>query len=175
MVAAKRKTWIGLAALAAFGGWWWLSGGEAPAGLPGRREAVGQAGKALPKIDISRLDVEREPAEFGRRNLFAFGPPVTLPPTPTPVPTPIPVATPRATASGAESMAPASLNVTYIGTVEGQGSRVAVLLSDQLEVLTGREGDLVANRLRIVKIGLESVDVRDVGAESVRRLALEGR
>jgi hypothetical protein len=32
----------------------------------------------------------------------------------------------------------------------------------------------VGNRLRIVKIGLESVDVQDVGGGTVRRIPLRG-
>jgi hypothetical protein len=51
---------------------------------------------------------------------------------------------------------------------------VAVLEAEGRDILTGREGDLVANRLEIVKIGLESLDVRDVGGDRVRRLPLEG-
>ena len=51
---------------------------------------------------------------------------------------------------------------------------MAILLTDRQEILTGRSGDVVANRLKIVSIGLESVDVQDVGASGVRRLPLKG-
>jgi hypothetical protein len=84
------------------------------------------------------------------------------------------VAPPRVQASAPRDGA-SSLSVAFIGVVEGpNGLRVAVLEAEGRDVLTGREGDLVANRLEIVKIGLESLDVRDVGSERVRRLPLEG-
>ena len=33
---------------------------------------------------------------------------------------------------------------------------------------------MVANRFRIVKIGLESVDIQEVGSDQVRRIPLKG-
>jgi hypothetical protein len=67
------------------------------------------------------------------------------------------------------------LNIKYIGAFEGKkGLKVAVLMTDRKEVLTGQVGEVVANRYRIVKIGLESVDVQDVGSEQVRRIPLKG-
>jgi hypothetical protein len=41
-------------------------------------------------------------------------------------------------------------------------------------VLTGQPGEVVGNRFRIVKIGLESVDVQEVGSDQVRRIPLRG-
>jgi hypothetical protein len=64
--------------------------------------------------------------------------------------------------------------VTFIGSAERQGLKVAVLLTDQQEILTGQVGQLVGNRFRIVEIGLESVDIQDVGSERVRRIPLKG-
>lgn len=73
-------------------------------------------------------------------------------PTPTPVP---------------------AMNVKYIGSVaDKKGLKVAVLMTDRREVLTGKAGDLVANRLKIVSIGLESVDIQDVGSDHIRRIPL---
>jgi hypothetical protein len=68
------------------------------------------------------------------------------------------------------------LNVHFIGTLEVKKNNllVAVLVTDQKEVLTGKPGDIVANRLRIIRIGLESVDVQDMGSDSVRRIPLGG-
>ena len=65
------------------------------------------------------------------------------------------------------------MNVKYIGTVaDKKGLKVAVLMTDRKEVLTGKAGDVVANRLKIVAIGLESVDVQDMGSDRVRRIPL---
>ena len=46
--------------------------------------------------------------------------------------------------------------------------KVAVLVTDRREVLTGQAGEVVANRYRIARIGLESVDLEDVGVADVR-------
>ncbi len=65
------------------------------------------------------------------------------------------------------------MSVKYIGTVaDKKGLKVAVLMTDRKEVLTGKAGDVVANRLKIVAIGLESVDVQDMGSDRVRRIPL---
>jgi hypothetical protein len=64
------------------------------------------------------------------------------------------------------------LNVRFIGAVDRNGARFAVLMTEQKEILTARAGDVVANRLRVVRIGLESVDVQDVGGGALRRLPL---
>jgi hypothetical protein len=61
----------------------------------------------------------------------------------------------------------------YIGSVEnGRGARVAVLLTDRNELLTGQAGEVVANRYKIAKIGLESVDIEEVGTGQVKRIPL---
>jgi hypothetical protein len=52
--------------------------------------------------------------------------------------------------------------------------RVAVLLTDRNEVLTGQAGEVLANRYRIARIGFESVDLEEVGTGQVRRLPLRG-
>jgi hypothetical protein len=67
------------------------------------------------------------------------------------------------------------LNIKYIGVLENKrGLKVAVLMTDRKEVLTGQVGEVVANRLKIVRIGIESVDVQEVGSEQVRRIPLKG-
>jgi hypothetical protein len=83
----------------------------------------------------------------------------------------------------AEDMAPTPppvprlppLNLKFIGSVENaKGVRVAVLLTDRNEVLTGQPGQVVANRYKISKIGFESVDLEEVGSGQVRRIPLRG-
>jgi len=156
----------------------WASEGGLP--LPGRRTPP-PLPEPLPRIGLARIDALRAPGATGRRDVFGFGPVATATtPTPAPVnPPPVtadsrPTPPPAAVQRGDDRGVP-SLSVSFIGLVEGPGGlRVAVLEAEGRDGLTGREGDLVANRLEIVKIGLESVDVRDVGSERVRRLPLEG-
>ena len=49
-----------------------------------------------------------------------------------------------------------------------------MLVTDRREVLTGQPGQVVANRYRIARIGLESVDLEDVGSGQSRRVPLKG-
>jgi hypothetical protein len=65
--------------------------------------------------------------------------------------------------------------VKYIGSVEARrGPKVAFFLTDQKEVLSGQVGETVMNRFKIVRIGLESVDVQELASGQVRRLPLRG-
>ena len=154
---------------------YWLRGPSPP-----RAAASTGAGPAsaedLPRIDLARLTEERPQTEVGRRDLFDFGalpvketpPPAYTPPPAllaTPAPGPPPPAVPR--------LPP--LNLKYIGSLErNPGLRVAVLLTDRNEILTGQAGEVVANRYRIVKIGFESVDLQEVGTGDTRRIPLRG-
>jgi hypothetical protein len=49
---------------------------------------------------------------------------------------------------------------------------VAVLITDKNELLTGQAGEVLANRYKIAKIGLESVDLEEVGTGQTRRIPL---
>ena len=68
------------------------------------------------------------------------------------------------------------MNLKFAGYVEtktvgGETKKYAVVL-DGSEILTGAEGDLVANRYRIVQIGLESVTVGLPGSNDTQRIPL---
>jgi hypothetical protein len=140
----------------------------------------------IPRIDLARLDQPPPENRAGRRDLFAFGgpedlsagadgtrPAVTPPPIP---PSPPPAAIDPATGLPV-SMAPrpAPLNLKYIGSVESKaGVKVAVFVTDRNEVLTGQAGQVLANRYKIARIGLESVDLEEIGTGQSRRIPLRG-
>lgn len=140
---------------------------------PGPAARAEKPGDDVPRINLSQLSQDRGQPLLGKRNIAEWGEEPTPPPTPPPASLPAPppsasVATPPPT--------PPPLQVKYIGTLATQaGLKVAVFLTvDRKEILTGREGEVVGNRLRVVKIGLESVDVEDVGSGRVRRIPLRG-
>lgn len=130
---------------------------------------------SLPRIDLARLEVAATETKAGERDIFTFGrtPAEEMaarqPPTPEPTamaeaPTPPPTPT----------LPP--LNLKYIGSLaNANGLKVAILLTDRNELLTGKVGEVVANRYRIDKIGFESVDLEDVTSGSTRRIALRGK
>ena len=135
---------------------------------------------AVPRIDLARLDAARPEDGAGERDLFRFGAARCaaededeLPVVTVPVPTPV-VPVDAGSAQAAAPMLP-QLNLKYLGSVESRsGVKVAVLLTDRREVLTGQAGQVVANRYRIARIGLESVDLEDVGSGQSRRIPLRG-
>lgn len=144
--------------------------------LPGATRAPRAAQGELPRIGLDRLRQPHGGIELGKRDIFDFGPP---PPTPRPPPTPPPpVPSPPSEAELAARAAAAlpPINVKYIGSMadEERGVQVAVLLNERKEVLTGGVGEVVANRFRIVSIGLESVDLQDMGSNRVQRIPLRG-
>jgi hypothetical protein len=160
----------------------YLTRGRRPP-LPGRAPASRSAPAAdqVPRIDLARLTAPRPQTRLGERDLFSFAEtpgaaaaarddeeddspevamatpppqPVDIAPTPTPLP---------------------PLNVKFIGALESKaGLKVAVLMTERREVLTGQTGEVVANRFRIVKIGFESVDIQELGSDQVRRIPLRG-
>jgi len=129
----------------------------------------------VPRIGLERLPHDRPTLRIGQRDIFAFGRPPTPPPTPRPLTTPTPTPDPQEALLAAQASVPRlpPLTLKYIGSVEnGRGVRVAVLLTDRNELLTGQAGEVVANRYKIAKIGLESVDLEEVGTGQVKRLPL---
>src|SRR5271169_224585 len=167
-VVLATATVAGLAALV----WWDLTPAPAPGAAASSASERGlMSPTTLPRIDLARLDAKHPKGVAGDTDVFQFGAPSTkivasaTPPPVAPQPAPVEV-------TAAQASVP-TMNVKYIGAVaDKKGLKVAVLMTDRKEVLTGRPGDIVANRLRIVSIGLESVDVQDVGSDHVRRIPL---
>ncbi len=137
----------------------------------------------IPRIDLARLEGPQADVEVGRRDLFAYGlrEQATFDPEaqPTSAPTPTTALPPAADPSarlarpGEASLPP--LNLKFIGSVgNAEGVKVAVLVTDRNEVLTGQSGEVVANRYRIARIGIESVDLEDVATGQSRRIPLKG-
>ena len=151
-----------------------------PAETPAARARAEPLPPLVPRIDLARLTTERPETAAGKRDLFRFGAApagddlAELAPVeahhPVPLPTP---AIDTAYVPPAPSLPP--LNLKYLGSVENRaGVKVAVLMTDRREVLTGQTGEMVANRYRIARIGLESVDLEDVGSGQSRRIPLRG-
>jgi type IV secretory pathway VirB10-like protein len=154
----------------------WAPGTE-PAAAPSARPTAAAAQGGPPEIALSRLDAPNAPAPIGRRDVFDFAKP-PAPPAPPPTAPPAPVAVlppPDADGLAMAPPPPPSLNVKFVGSVQSKsGVNVAIFVTDSKEILTGAQGEIVGNRLRIIKIGLESVDVQDTAGGGVRRIPLRG-
>ena len=143
--------------------------------LSGRRAPKTASGE-LPRIGLDRLQQPHGGIELGRRDIFDFGPPPPTPKPPPPPPTPVPSPPSEEELAARAAASAPPINVKYIGSLadDGRGLKVAVLLNERKEVLTGGVGEIVANRFRIVSIGLESVDLQDMGSNRVQRIPLRG-
>lgn len=174
----QRGVAIGLVVLAAVAWVWaWRRMGATHAPAAPETARVEAPADELPRIDLARLSAPRGGTEAGQRDIFGFGPErdstAAASAAAPPPPTTMTVATPAPEVVVAPQVPP--LNVKYVGTLERKdGLRVAILLTDRQEVLTGQAGEMVANRFRIVKIGYESVDIQDVGSDRVRRIPYKG-
>ena len=178
MVKNRRALYGAAAALAVLLAAYSLSrddrAGAVSLSLPGmQRPRTASVDAALPRIGLDRLQKPHGGVEMGKRDIFDFGPPPPTPPPPPPPPTPVPTPFVEVTPPP-PSLAP--MSVKYIGSLadDKKGVKVAVLLNDRKEVLTGGVGEVVGNRFRIVSIGLESVDVQDLGNNRVQRIPLKG-
>jgi hypothetical protein len=144
--------------------------------LPGVTRTPRVAAGELPRIGLDRILKPAGAVEVGKRDIFDFGPPPPTPKPPPAPPTPVPSPPSEEELAARAAAAAPPMNVKYIGSLadEVRGVKVAVLLNDRKEVLTGGVGEVVANRFRIVSIGLESVDLQDMGSNRVQRIPLRG-
>lgn len=156
--------------------WVWFGPGSAPApraaaspapaaAINRRAAAVRPAG--VPAIGLDRAKALRDPAGAGKRNVFEYYQP------PAPVVAQLPDAQSLTPAVPTPTPLP-PLNLKYVGSAERSGVRKAIFMTDHNEVLTGGVGETVANRVKVVRINLESIDVQDLLSGLPRRIPLKG-
>ncbi len=159
--------------------WQGASASPAPAPAPARSAAAARATTGreappapVPEVKLQALAEPRPDPTSAERNPFSFqpkapppaaqqamvsrpaSPVVTGPPVPPPPP-PIPL--------------------KFIGIVEGapRPGKLAVL-SDGRDVYYGKEGDLIEGRYRIVRIGVESIEMTYVDGAGRQVIRLSG-
>lgn len=175
----KRSAWgpIGAGLLVVLAAYVWLRPSPRPvaqvsmaSASTDRRGTVASV-EDIPRIGLERANAPQEAVAAGHRDLFDFYVP---PPPPTPKPTPPPPVVHTPPPAPTPTPVP-PLSMKYIATAEKEGGgRRAVFLTDRNEVLTGGEGDTVANRVKVVRINIESVDVQDLWSGQPRRIPLKG-
>jgi len=125
-----------------------------------------------PDVHLRALDDERPKPISGDRNLFRFKPKPLPPPPPAPPPQPVrvtPVVPP-----GPPPLPPIPLK--FIGIVEAttQSTRIAALLDPTGHVFQGAEGGVVAGQYRILKIGVESIELAYADGRGRQTIRLTG-
>ena len=171
MAPERRRQLISLAALVAalgiLGYLWWPrpSASASPASNGGGTQSAPVSGVAratagqqeTPAVHLPELGAERPKPSATQRDIFHFRqkPPPPPPPTPPPVavtPPPMPTGPPT-------PPPPPPIPLKFIGSAITDGGRIAVMTDPTGHTEHGREGDIVFGRYKILKVGVESVDV----------------
>jgi hypothetical protein len=160
--------------------------GEAPAskGAAASNQRAGSAqprGKtagaaAAPDVHLDALEAERPAPEESERNVFRFKPKAPPPPPASTMPsTPIQTAPPVA-AAPAGPPPPPPITLKFIGVMEQPGTKVkiAVLSDGQGPPMFGSEGGTVAGRYRVLKIGVESIELSYLDGRGRQTIRLTG-
>jgi hypothetical protein len=69
---------------------------------------------------------------------------------------------------------PPPITLKFIGIVHAKGQAIAVFRSEAGDVFHGREGELVEGQYRVIRIGVESVDVSYADGRGRQRIPLSG-
>jgi hypothetical protein len=130
---------------------------------------------ATPGVHLEALNAERPKPEPADRNLFRFKPK----PPPPPPPAAIRPAQPVAPAVPAGPPPPPPLppiTLKFIGIVEAtHGDKIAILSDGRGNApFYGKEGAIIEGRYRILKIGVESVELAYTDGRGRQTIRLTG-
>jgi hypothetical protein len=140
-------------------------------GGPGRR-GTAAARIAAPDVHLRALTEQKPQPDTGvERDLFRFKPKAA--PRREIMPMPAAVSAPPPGPPAAPSIPPIALR--FIGLVEapGQSQRIAIL-SDSRGIYQGVEGAIIEGRYRILRIGVESIDLAYVDGTGRQTIRLSG-
>lgn len=143
------------------------------AGTPANRSTAAGAITA-PDVHLQALEAERpRPEGDPERNLFRFRPKAPPPRPATPVKPP--AAPPTQVAGPPPAPALAPITMRFIGLMEAteHAQKIAVL-TDGRGIYQGREGDIIEGRYRILKIGIESVEMAYLDGRGRQTIRLSG-
>jgi hypothetical protein len=180
MAIERRQVWLlglllAVLAVVAYRAWTATSAAPAPtskeagaaASAAGRSGQATPQGPAAPDVRLEVLDGTRPKPGGGDRNLFRFKP--KAPPPPPPQRPPPPVA-PVTTGPPPPPPVP-PIPLKFIGTLERNGQKIAILSDATGHVSYGPEGATIDGRYRIIRIGAESIELTYVdgrGRQTIR-------
>jgi hypothetical protein len=138
---------------------------------PGKQSA---ANSGAPDVHLEALEAEHPKPSSADRNLFRFKPKAPPPPPPSAA-TNQPVDVPPAAPPGPPP--PPPITVKFIGLAEREvpGKPKIAVLSDGLGApQTGTEGEVVFGKYRILKIGVESIEMAYLDGRGRQTIRLSG-
>jgi hypothetical protein len=144
----------------------------------GRGSGADAAGNVqAPDVHLEALSAERVPPGATERNLFRFRP---KPPPPPPPPPPrvaqpaMPVNPAPQQPPGPPPLPPIALKFIGIMDSPSRGLKIAVLSDGRNPPFQGVEGDIIEGRYRILKIGVESIELAYVDGRGRQTIRLTG-
>jgi hypothetical protein len=139
---------------------------------PGGRSG-GPATVTAPDVHLQALDEARpQPGDEPQRDLFRFKP-KAAPPRPAPPPVDSTPGQTPSTAPATPGLAPIAMR--FIGLVEApEHAQKIAILSDGRGIYQGREGDIIEGRYRILRIGVESVEMAYLDGRGRQTIRLSG-
>jgi hypothetical protein len=135
-----------------------------------------QAGApSAPAVHLDALNAERPQPEPIQRNLFRFKPKAPPPPPPALARPPQPVE-PVAPTGPPPPPPLAPITLKFIGIVEApsHGEKIAILSDGRNAPFYGKEGAIIEGRYRILKIGVESVELAYADGRGRQTIRLTG-
>ncbi len=170
LVAAIIRMWPGTSAAPA------PASNRAAGSSAARQPLPSAVAPAPPAVHLDALNEERPRPEASERNLFRFkqkAPPA--PPQPAPVQPAQPVEA-AAPAGPPPSAAVAPITLKFIGIVEtaSHDERIAILSDGRNAPFYGKEGAIIEGRYRILKIGVESVEIAYADGRGRQTIRLTG-
>ena len=186
-MTAERRRWLiggGVVAVLAMAVWLQLSAGTSSptptgaaarpprAAAPSRKQAV--KAEPMSPVKLEALNLNRDEPTENQRNPFRFKPKVAAPARPETGMKPVaPAPVGPVTPAGPPPLP--TIPLKFIGLVtKPDGMKIAVL-TDSKVTLHGREGDIIDGRYRIVKIGVESVELTYADGRGRQTIRLTGQ
>jgi len=135
-------------------------------------------GQTAPDVHLEALEAEHPKPGAADRNLFRFKPKAPPPPPPQP-----PMTRPVETAPAAPEIPtgppppppPPPITVKLIGVLDRADKTKVAVLSDGLgQPQIGKEGEVVFGRYRILKIGVESIEMAYLDGRGRQTIRLSG-
>ena len=163
----------------------WASPSVAPArasngsvtATAGSSQQAAQAAVTAPDVHLEKLDAQHpKPGEVDR-NLFRFKPKPPPPPPPPPAPPPVQVVQPPvAVPSGPPPPPPPPITLKFIGLIgpTPQVPKIAVLTDGKGLPVYGKEGDIILGQFRLIRIGVESVELSYLDGRGRQTIRLSG-
>jgi hypothetical protein len=181
-MAVDRRTWWALGALVAVAALavWSQTGGtpQAASRAPAARAARAATAAAITppaEVQLDRLAAARTTPGQAGRNPFEFqARRAAARPAGEPPPPPPPMPEWSGTPAGATSPPP-PIALKFIGVVESATGMKLAVLTDGRMVSHGQEGDIIEGRYRILKIGVESIEMAYVDGRGRQTIRLTGQ